>query len=211
MIILISTTTETLLAVLLTWKLQMGSGTQRQEICRLLLRLCCGRSPSLRRDAGLGCTGLLGLNHDAASCATSGHTMTSCCRLRGCWTGSGSWCTPPTASSLACWRCPACPLWPSATSPRPCRPPPSPWRTRSAVAALQPMLALRLFSTASQNGSVRSSESVFLECISCLYALTAAHIWCVLQVQLTVPFSRTSFSTTASFEVRSPKRLQVRE
>ena len=39
----------------------------------------------------------------------------------------------------------------------------------------------------------------------------AAHIWCVLQVQLTVPFSRTSFSTTASFEVRSPKRLQVRE
>ena len=68
MIILISTTTETLLAVLLTWKLQMGSGTQRQEICRLLLRLCCGRSPSLRRDAGLGCTGLLGLNHDAAGC-----------------------------------------------------------------------------------------------------------------------------------------------
>ncbi len=32
----------------------------------------------------------------------------------------------------------------------------------------------------------------------------------VAQVQLTVPFSRTSFSTTASFEVRSPKRLQVR-
>ncbi|CAK0784351.1 hypothetical protein CVIRNUC_007555 [Coccomyxa viridis] len=30
------------------------------------------------------------------------------------------------------------------------------------------------------------------------------------KVQLTVPFSRTSFSTTASFEVRSPKRLQVR-
>lgn len=30
-----------------------------------------------------------------------------------------------------------------------------------------------------------------------------------MQVQLTVPFSRTSFSTTASFEVRSPKRLQV--
>lgn len=30
------------------------------------------------------------------------------------------------------------------------------------------------------------------------------------EVQLTVPFSRTSFSTTASFEVRSPKRLQVR-
>ena len=30
------------------------------------------------------------------------------------------------------------------------------------------------------------------------------------QVQLTVPFSRTTFSTTASFEVRSPKRLQLR-
>ena len=30
------------------------------------------------------------------------------------------------------------------------------------------------------------------------------------QVALTVPFSRTSFSTSASFEVRSPKRLQVR-
>ena len=30
------------------------------------------------------------------------------------------------------------------------------------------------------------------------------------QVQLTVPFSRTAFSTTASFEVRSPKRLQLR-
>ncbi|CAL5229816.1 g13217 [Coccomyxa viridis] len=30
------------------------------------------------------------------------------------------------------------------------------------------------------------------------------------KVQLTVPFSRTSFSTTASFEIRSPKRLQVR-
>jgi hypothetical protein len=32
----------------------------------------------------------------------------------------------------------------------------------------------------------------------------------VLQVALTVPFSRTSFTTTASFEVRSPKRLQLR-
>ena len=29
-------------------------------------------------------------------------------------------------------------------------------------------------------------------------------------VGLTVPFSRTSFSTTASFEIRSPKRLQLR-
>jgi PAP_fibrillin len=28
-------------------------------------------------------------------------------------------------------------------------------------------------------------------------------------VSLTVPFSRTSFSTKASFEIRSPKRLQV--
>jgi len=30
------------------------------------------------------------------------------------------------------------------------------------------------------------------------------------QVQLTVPFSRTSFSSKASFEVRSPKLLNVR-
>jgi len=30
------------------------------------------------------------------------------------------------------------------------------------------------------------------------------------KVQLTVPFTRTSFSTTASFEVRSPKRLQLK-
>ena len=30
-----------------------------------------------------------------------------------------------------------------------------------------------------------------------------------LQVQLTVPFTRTAFSTTATFEVRSPKRLQL--
>jgi len=30
------------------------------------------------------------------------------------------------------------------------------------------------------------------------------------KVQLSVPFSRTAFSTTASFEVRSPKRLQLR-
>lgn len=30
------------------------------------------------------------------------------------------------------------------------------------------------------------------------------------QVHLTVPFSRTTFKTTASFEVRSPKRLQLR-
>jgi PAP_fibrillin len=29
------------------------------------------------------------------------------------------------------------------------------------------------------------------------------------QVQLTVPFSRTAFSTTASFEVRSPKLLNI--
>ena len=42
-------------------------------------------------------------------------------------------------------------------------------------------------------------------------ALHALRPWRALQVQLTVPFSRTSFSTTASFEVRSPKRLQVRD
>eukprot|EP00803_Ostreobium_quekettii_P000787 evm.model.scf_601.1 EVM.evm.TU.scf_601.1 scf_601:2427-5142(+) len=30
------------------------------------------------------------------------------------------------------------------------------------------------------------------------------------QIQISVPFSRTSFSTTASFEVRSPSRLQVK-
>lgn len=33
---------------------------------------------------------------------------------------------------------------------------------------------------------------------------------CSVQIQISVPFSRTSFSTTASFEVRSPKRLQVK-
>ena len=42
-----------------------------------------------------------------------------------------------------------------------------------------------------------------------LYGVYLFTLWRVLQVQLTVPFSRTSFSTTASFEVRSPKRLQV--
>ena len=30
------------------------------------------------------------------------------------------------------------------------------------------------------------------------------------QVSITVPFSRTAFTTTASFEVRSPKRLQLK-
>ena len=33
---------------------------------------------------------------------------------------------------------------------------------------------------------------------------------CCAQVQLTVPFSRTAFSSKASFEVRSPKLLNVR-
>lgn len=36
-----------------------------------------------------------------------------------------------------------------------------------------------------------------------------ANVSC-LQVGLSVPFSRTSFSTTAAFEVRSPKRLQLK-
>ena len=41
------------------------------------------------------------------------------------------------------------------------------------------------------------------------HTVSAYVVLACVQVQLTVPFSRTSFSTTASFEVRSPKRLQV--
>ena len=41
------------------------------------------------------------------------------------------------------------------------------------------------------------------------HIVSAYAVLVCVKVQLTVPFSRTSFSTTASFEVRSPKRLQV--
>ena len=41
-------------------------------------------------------------------------------------------------------------------------------------------------------------------------ASSSARLTLRVQVHLTVPFTRTTFSTTASFEVRSPKRLQLR-
>lgn len=40
--------------------------------------------------------------------------------------------------------------------------------------------------------------------------IDSATLSAVNTVSLTVPFSRTSLSTQASFEIRSPKRLQVR-
>lgn len=88
-------------------------------------------------------------------------------------------------------------------------PTPSPTEDPS-LAALEGVWKLVFTSNSELIAVLALSKLPFVEVGDITQKIDSVEGVVVNTIGLTVPFSRTSFSTTASFEVRSPKRLQLR-